>query len=295
MEEAVMSGICEADKEGEEIRCKYCGNSHVVKYGHYKGVRRWWCKDCKRKFAYNEALPKMKTPAVQIASALSDFYEGSSINVVRRNLDKTYGNYPSDTAVYYWIKKFTEVLIDAVVNIDEEYKTHISDIWIADETVLKIEGQKLWFWEVLCARTRFLLSYHVSFTRTTRDAQNLVERSARRAGKLPKVFITNNLSAYQDGIELAFGADTKHIPARNLAHQPSAYLSLHGTLKTRAKAMRSMKKKEAVKLVTDGWSAHYNFFKPQESLGGKTPAQKAGIRFPFRNWLDVLKYSSREF
>ena len=38
-----------------------------------------------------------------------------------------------------------------------------------------------------------------------------------------------------------------------------------------------------------GWLVHYNFFRPHMSLRDMTPAQVAGIRFPFRNWKDVTE------
>jgi hypothetical protein len=38
----------------------------------------------------------------------------------------------------------------------------------------------------------------------------------------------------------------------------------------------------------DGWLVHYNFLRAHEALKGKTPAEKAGIKFPYRNWLDVV-------
>lgn len=50
--------------------CKFCGSKRIVRYGRYRNVQRWWCKDCQRKFVHNEALPKMKTPIIQVASAL---------------------------------------------------------------------------------------------------------------------------------------------------------------------------------------------------------------------------------
>ena len=34
---------------------------------------------------------------------------------------------------------------------------------------------------------------------------------------------------------------------------------------------------------------HYNFFRPHTSLNDMTPAMAAGIRFPFRNWKDVVE------
>lgn len=58
--------------------------------------------------------------------------------------------------------------------------------------------------------------------------------------------------------------------------------------------MRGLKKPETSLLFLDGWLVHYNFFRPHEALGGKTPAEKAGITFPLENWLDVIKQSHTE-
>ena len=267
--------------------CKFCGSKRIVRYEHYRQVQRWWCKDCKRKFVDNDALPKMKTPIIQVASALSMFYEGMSLNGIRRHLEQTYRNYPSDSTVYEWIVRFTKVAVAAA----KGYKAQVGDTWVADETVLKIEGQNLWFWDILDSQSRFLLASHISLARTIRDARTLVERAADRAGKTPEVIITDKLAAYLDGIELAFGAETKHIPAKRLTARPGTQLieRFHGSLKARTKVMRGMKKRETAKLITDGWLVHYNFFRPHEALGNKTPAQKAGIRFPFRNWVDVVR------
>lgn len=169
----------------------------------------------------------------------------------------------------------------------------MGDTWVADETVLKIEGQNLWFWDILDSSSRFLLASHISLKRTIRDAKTLVERAAYRAGKTPKVIITDKLAAYLDGIELAFGAETKHLPAKRLTARPGTQLieRFHGSLKARTKVMRGLKTRKSAKLITDGWLVHYNFFRPHEALGNKTPAEKAGIKFPFRNWADIVKGS----
>jgi len=269
-------------------KCKFCGSRRIVRYGHYQNVQRWWCKDCKRKFVHNDALPKMKTPIIQVASALSMFYEGMSLSGICRNLEQTYNSHLSDAAVYYWIVKFTKVAVAAA----RDYKPNVGDTWVADETVLKVEGQNTWFWDIIDDKTRFLLASHISITRTTRDARILVERASQRAGKVPKIIITDKLAAYLDGIELAFGADTKHIPAKGLTGSKNIIERFHGTLKARTKVMRGLKTRESAKRITDGWLVHYNFFRPHEALGNKTPAQKAGIRFQFKNWLGVVKGGS---
>jgi transposase InsO family protein len=121
-----------------------------------------------------------------------------------------------------------------------------------------------------------------------------MERASKTAGKVPKAVITDKLWAYLDGIELAFGAETKHIRAKKLTAKLGTQLieRFHGTLKSRTKIMRGLKKRSSAKLITDGWLIHYNFFRPHESLGHKTPAEKAEIKFPFNNWADIVRKGS---
>jgi len=63
----------------------------------------------------------------------------------------------------------------------------------------------------------------------------------------------------------------------------------HSTIKSRTKVMRGLHTLESARLFMDGWLVHYNFFRPHMSLRDSTPAQVAGIRFPFRNWKDITE------
>ncbi len=86
----------------------------------------------------------MKTPPQQIASALNMYYEGMSLNAIRRHLDQQYGNYPSNSTIYEWIDHYT----DEAVKKARQYKPEVGDVWVADETVLKIGGKNYWFWDL---------------------------------------------------------------------------------------------------------------------------------------------------
>ena len=48
--------------ETVEIRCKLCGSKGVVKNGTKGSVQSYWCRQWKKKFAGNDALPEMHTP-----------------------------------------------------------------------------------------------------------------------------------------------------------------------------------------------------------------------------------------
>jgi putative transposase len=270
-------------------RCKYCGSYHVVRYGRSRDtqIQRLRCQECGHTFMDTEALPGMKTPQKQVASALNMYYEGMSLNAIRRHLQQMYNNYPSDSTVYEWIARFTSKAIREA----RDYKPEVGDVWVADETVLKIGGQNVWFWDLIDAKTRYLLASHLSNTRTTKDARVLVEKAAEQAGKTPKVIITDKLAAYIDGIELAFGAETKHIRAKTLTSSPGTQLieRFHGSLKARTKVMRGLKTIETAKQLMEGWLVHHNFFRPHETLGGHPPAEKAGIAYPFRDWADITR------
>jgi hypothetical protein len=101
---------------------------------------------------------------------------------------------------------------------------------------------------------------------------------------------TDKLQAYTDGVELAWGADTKHIPSKGFVVPMNTNIieRFHGNLKDRTKVMRGFKSIKTAKLILDGWLVHYNFFRPHETLKGKTPAERAKVKFPFKNWLDVV-------
>ena len=215
------------------------------------------------------------------------YYEGMSFASIRRHLRQMHGNDPSKSTLYEWLTDFTKL---ALVKA-RSYKPQVGDTWIADETMLKIGGRWVWFWDIIDSETRFLLASHLSTTRKAQDAQKLMEKAAERAGKSPKVVITDKLKAYLDGIELAFGADTRHIQSKpfTVRHSTNLIERFHGTLKSRTKVMRGIKTLRTAKLITDGYLVFYNYFRPHEALKDKTPAMAAGIRFPFKNWLDLVK------
>lgn len=51
---------------------------------------------------------------------------------------------------------------------------------------------------------------------------------------------------------------------------------LKGTLRERVKVQRGWKSHKSAK--AEGQRIYYNFVKPHQALGGKTPAEKAGIK-----------------
>lgn len=287
VENTLMWGIVKRMRADSLVKCKYCGGSDVVKFGTYHGSQRWWCKDCKRKFVDADTLQKMKTPIPVIATALSCYYGGMSLDEVARHIEQHHGIDLTDAGVYNWIVRFTR---DAL-RLTKDYIPNVGKVWVADETMIRVGGKHVWYWDIIDAKTRFLLASHISSKRTIKNAQILMMRATARAGNAtPDIILTDKLAAYLEGIERTFGADTKHIPIKGITAMLNTNLieRFHGTLKDRTKVMRGFKKAETARIILDGWLVHYNFFRPHESLRDRTPAEYAGIKSPYNDWTDIV-------
>jgi hypothetical protein len=164
----------------------------------------------------------------------------------------------------------------------------VGNVWIADETVLKIGGENLWLWDIIDEKTRFLLATRLSRTRTTRDAQMLIDRAIKRAGKTPQMVLTDKLASYLD---VSYGKGAEHRQGSPFSHKDSTSIieRFHGTFKDRTKVMRGLKNFETASDYTDGWLVNYNYLRPHEGLNDKTPAEVADIDYPYKNWADIIR------
>jgi putative transposase len=271
-----------------KVVCKYCNSPNVVKYGFVEGVQKYLCKDCHRKFSADDHLYRMKTPTHQVVDALNDYYEGKSIGDICRSQLAQYGSQPSTKTVYGWITKYT----DAAIKDFKDYHPNVGDVWCADETVLRIDGANIWLYDIIDEKTRFMLASRIALSRTTQDAKSLMKAAAKCAGKEPKVVKTDKNYSYLDGIEQAFGADVEHRqggPFKLVEEDNTSLIErFHGTLKQRTKVMRGLKSVDSAIQFTDGFLTYYNFLRPHEKLGGRTPAEEAGIGYPLKTWTDVI-------
>jgi len=265
--------------------CKYCGSKAVVKFGTYKGVQLYWCKSCKRKFKADDTLFHMKTPTNEISSAVNSYYEGLPIKAVRRHLQQDYEHAPSTATIYEWIQKYTQYATDSI----KGYKPkNVGNTWIADETVIEIDGQNVWLWDIIDDKTRYLLATRISRSRTTQDAQMLIDKAIKMAGKTPKVVITDKLKSYLD-VAYGKGAEHRQGGIARVEDNTQKIERFHGTLKQRTKVMRGLKNLESAIDFTDGWLVHYNYLRPHEALDDKTPAEVAGVDYPYKNWADIIR------
>lgn len=277
----------------EIIRCKYCQSVDIIKFGIYEGVQRYYCKDCQRKFTLSDTLLKMQTSIAQISSAVAMYYEGLSLNEISRMLKQIYNIDISDQGIYNWIERFTN---DAK-KIIKGYHPDVGYVWMADETSIGIAGKQYWLIDIIDIKTRFLIASHISPYRRVEDIQEALKEAYAFTGRVPKVIMTDHLAAYIHAINLTFGDKTKHLQVKKFTATPNNNIieRMQGTIRARTKIMRDLKSLDSARMILGGFLIHYNYIRPHTTLSSKnndvTPAMKANIAFPYKNWESLIRHN----
>jgi putative transposase len=268
------------------IFCKWCGSDDIKKYGSRKDVQEYVCLKCGRKFVNKDAPYKKQSTVEQIGTSISSYYDGLSFADIARHL--TESNSPvNESTVYRWVMGYTQKAVKAI----DDYHPKVSGTWVADETAIKFNNTLYWIWDIIDTRSRFLIASYLSQNRGTQQAKALMQLALRRTNMTPKKIVTDKLRAYLDGIELTFGADTKHVQSSpfEIDNDNNIIERFQGTIKDRTKVIRGFKSVETAKVILDGFMLHYNFFHIHLALE-KTPAEAASINLPFKTWTDFVRH-----
>ncbi len=238
-------------------------------------------------------IPKMKTQASLIASALGMYYGGMALDGIQQQFKQDHNLDMSESNYWNWVKRFTK----EAIRQSKDFHPVVGDTFVADETYMKLGKRNVYFWDIIDTRTRFLLASHVSFTRSARDARELMKLAHDRAGKTPKTVITDKLRAYISGIEDEYGAETKHRRGGPFDVENSTGMieRFHSTLEQRTGVFRKYKDIRDIRLLTNGWLINYNYFKHNEGIGDIPPAQCLSPSVPFKDWNDVVRVGDTDY
>lgn len=237
----------------------------------------------------------MRTGKSLIVTALNLYYDGLSLRKTQRNLKQIFGEKVSQVTILNWIKKYSKLVKEFVTTLTPQ----LSGYWHEDETMINCEGRNIWFWEMIDEDTRFLVASHISGSRTMQDTIAIFKKGYDQSKVRPKaVFVDGSLvykgafnkvfySRYKtDRVELIQRVGIRTRETNNMVER------LHGTIKDRTKPMRGLKSFESTKDILEGYTIHYNYVRPHQSLKGKTPAQVARMDAP-DNWKNLIEHATK--
>jgi transposase-like protein len=254
------------------VVCKLCGSTDTVKFGRYRGIPRRWCKTCHHKYADNEAIPYMRTPSNQVASAIEMYFNGRPLKVIPTLIFREYGAYITYTSVFNWISKFS---LEAKSST-EQARISVGDTWLVDDTEIRVRAQfeTSRLIDIIDLDTHFLLATCITSSKGPKAVRELLETAKQRAGKFPVL-----LASTGNSHEFTPVAQTPSINNFQKYWKRISY--------NRMCLIRSLKKPKTARLILDGWQAQYNYFTHQETLQGMTPAAAAQTDFAPQSWIDM--------
>ena len=274
------------------IHCPVCDGDRVIKHGKRGDYQRYLCRGCKKAFHTNGNIPGRRFPPEQVGAAIGMFYNGMSYKQIAENMEDMFDiPEPSKATLYEWVRDYSDRALDSM----KGRKAKTGPEWVVDEMVVTVGGQKYWNWNVMDAKTRYILASYLSKRRDARAAKAVLRKAQENAANQPKTIKTDRLKSYIPAIEDLYGADVKHVQSDGITAIVNNNLSerLQGTFRARTKTMRGLDSKESGQAYLDGWVLSYNLFREHESLRGKTPSEAAKVDAPFRSWDEAVERTSQ--
>jgi len=281
--------------------CQFCNSDNISKWGirHNKNydLQIYKCKDCSKKFSINIGFEGMRATPDMITQAMQLYFTGESLRGVQKFL-KLQGVNMSHVSIYKWVKKYVKLMDNYLQTITPQ----VGNKWHADEVWLKINGDKKYLFAMMDNDTRFWIAQEVADSKFKHDAQNLLAMGKQVAKKIPSVFVTDGLPAYNDAFK-------KEFEAKNFLHKPSKHIRdihfkhqlsnnniqerLNGEFRDREKVFRGLKKVDSSAIT--GIKLYHNYIRPHMSLDGDTPADRSGIEIKGDNkWLTIIQNASKK-
>ena len=280
--------------------CQYCKSEKLKKAGIRKNkthnIQLFQCKDCKKRFSINLGFEKMHASPQVITSAMQLYFTGESLRGVQKFI-RLQGINVNHTTIYRWIKKYVKMMDNYLSTITPQ----VGEKWHADEVWIKIKGDKKYLFAMMDNETRFWIAQEVASTKFQHNANNLLKMGKDTAKKVPSVFVTDGLPAYNKAFKEQYAPKnflhkpSKHIKDIHFKHQLSnnnIQERLNGEFRDREKTFRGLKKDDSPAIA--GIKMYHNFIRPHTSLNNDTPADRAGIEVKGVNkWKTIIENASK--
>lgn len=296
--------IC-ANKLGQVV-CQRCGSSEYKKNGirHNKkagGIQTYSCLSCKFRFIVNPAFENAKASASLISNSIDLYMKGVSLRKISDHVKQSNGIDINYSSICRWIRKFNKVVqpyVDSFVPSQVSGVYHVDEMLVhvrnedndmnmnlankENHTNRKFDNHYSWLWNLCDSTTRLWICGRISQDRTARTAAVVFKEMKQRA-PLPKAIIHDGLSSYEEAFqrEIYNRYSPQIMNVRSIGSNENGLNPkierLNGTVRDRETVMRGMDNARAAQELIDAMRIHYNFIRPNQAIGGQTPAEAAGI------------------
>jgi transposase-like protein len=287
------NGFLESKEDPEKVVCVKCQSGDVVANGKRRNksgvVTRYLCKTCGLRFTGKEGFQRRRSEPEKIALALDLYFRGMSLRQIVEHFSQVHALKVSHVTIYRWITHYSKLAADWLDSQD----AIVGEKWNIDETVVNVNGENRYLWNVMDSETRMLLATHVSKGRSILEARAPLKKAKNSTETIPTEIRSDGMPGYPKAIRREFGrgrySPHKVVPSIRAEESNNLVERLHGTEKSRTKVMRAFDQEEGAAAIMDGWRVHYDMVRTHQALG-KTPAEAADIAplVGFK-WHELLK------
>ncbi len=254
------------------MQCIYCNSLLTVRNGYSeKGVQRYKCNGCKRRFCEKGIFARHRYPPLLIMDSLFLYSQPISTRGVTINLARFRKIKPSHVTVYNWVIKFASYLI----KIANKKPIALTNVWHVDEKFIHVRNSKdphAYLWVVSDSKSNIIATY-ISFARNITNAKVALNKAKERAGFSPEILVSDGLQGYKKACRKVFGRKTDHI----IAHFKAKVIFYKGELmklsNNRAERInefyalwlhscRGFKRLDRANLLVEFFTIYYNYLMP---------------------------------
>jgi len=260
-----------------------------VKYGTFEGMQRYFCKECRRKFADNDALPKMKTPVWIISLVLDSYYKGMSIGEIQKEIDQRHGAYYAQSSIYNWILRFSKEAVEQ----GKSFHPKTGDVWCLYITPIKTEKRQSLIYDIFDISSKFLLISRIFENGNKTSLINLIKPasvSIYSPGQTITLLLPDGVGDLDSTLEIKNKGTTSKFVLKQADKEIKG--QCNDLLKKRSRLIRSFNNIEVAQILTGAWQVHYNFISGNEKTARIPPAQKMGGTH-FKTWSDIVTQSMK--
>lgn len=288
----------------DNIICDKCQSTNIVKNGTRKNkngiINRYLCKKCGYRFTDNNGFKKRRNEPEKIALALDLYFRGLSVRKIAEHFQQVHNLKISHMTVYRWIYTYSKIASEWM----DKQNTPTSPRWHIDETVLNVNGEHRFLWNILDSESRYLLAMHVSKDRNLINTIAPIEKAKKITTDRPEEVLTDGLNSYPKAIRKTLGCHKKEyrhywsphkvVPSIKAKNSNNRIERFHGTEKERTKVMRGFDNEQGCKNLMEGFRVHYNLVKTHQSLGC-TPSEATGnININGFKWFNIIQKATNQ-
>ena len=279
----------------EKMSCPYCESNDTIGNGKRatkEGQKqRYKCNQCSKTFIDEKDFQRYKGNGKTMTLILDLYFKGISLRGIKDHLKQFYSMDLDHSNILRRIHRYSNVINDYVKTL----KPEVADVWHHDEMKIQAGGKWKWLWNIMDEETKYLITTQVTTRAKTKESKKFFSQAREQADKQPIFLITDGRHPLTASIEEEL-PETNHVRLVTLTDKRTnnqGIERLNGTVRDRIRAMRGFNGIDTAEIMTSGYRNYYNFIKTHSSIGGLTPALKAGIGVDLEGnkWMALLKRS----